>query len=282
MNQTALRYDLSAIAVELAALRVWLLLRKYSPDQPRVPAGQTGGGQWTSGDGGGDATIGDIPIGLVGADGTGDAVPAVWDGTWSGANDSPGVTQVADGSSSGDSAGSGLSRYLEHDYTSGPNLVCGAELACSQAEMVDQLSRFSVPGRDPSMPAEHDHEYFVTDPRNGLPGGFVTTQIKDDGLTIINTTGPLHMMYNGQIIRSAFQTEDGAWYVTTHGTGLNVIPGMNIINQWQGPLIFDELDRRMRASIERRHGGKRANQTLETGRWTPGAGFTGDGIGCGV
>lgn len=30
-----------------------LLLRKYSPDQPRVPAGNSGGGQWTSGSGGG-------------------------------------------------------------------------------------------------------------------------------------------------------------------------------------------------------------------------------------
>jgi hypothetical protein len=28
--------------------------RKYSEDQPRVPAGQPGGGQWTSGDGGGE------------------------------------------------------------------------------------------------------------------------------------------------------------------------------------------------------------------------------------
>ena len=28
--------------------------RKYSEDQPRVPAGQAGGGQWTSGDEGGD------------------------------------------------------------------------------------------------------------------------------------------------------------------------------------------------------------------------------------
>jgi hypothetical protein len=27
--------------------------RKYSPDQPRVPAGNAGGGQWTSGEGGG-------------------------------------------------------------------------------------------------------------------------------------------------------------------------------------------------------------------------------------
>jgi hypothetical protein len=34
---------------ELAALWQWLIL-KYSPDQPRVPAGNTGGGQWTKED----------------------------------------------------------------------------------------------------------------------------------------------------------------------------------------------------------------------------------------
>jgi hypothetical protein len=36
---------------ELAALWQWLIL-KYSPDQPRVPAGSAEGGQWTSGEGG--------------------------------------------------------------------------------------------------------------------------------------------------------------------------------------------------------------------------------------
>ncbi|AZO80263.1 MULTISPECIES: hypothetical protein [unclassified Bosea (in: a-proteobacteria)] len=33
------------------------LARKYNPDQPRVPAGSEGGGQWTSGGGGGDPTL---------------------------------------------------------------------------------------------------------------------------------------------------------------------------------------------------------------------------------
>jgi len=33
------------------------LARKYNPDQPRVPAGSTGGGQWTSGEGGGDPAL---------------------------------------------------------------------------------------------------------------------------------------------------------------------------------------------------------------------------------
>ncbi|SEL99783.1 hypothetical protein SAMN04515666_106398 [Bosea lupini] len=33
------------------------LARKYNPDQPRVPAGNTGGGQWTSGGGGGGPAL---------------------------------------------------------------------------------------------------------------------------------------------------------------------------------------------------------------------------------
>jgi len=33
------------------------LARKYNPDQPRVPAGNTGGGQWTSGGGGSEPAL---------------------------------------------------------------------------------------------------------------------------------------------------------------------------------------------------------------------------------
>lgn len=55
------RLELSGLASSLAALRLdlaWLKLehalrRKYRPDQPRVPAGQTGAGQWADGGGGG-------------------------------------------------------------------------------------------------------------------------------------------------------------------------------------------------------------------------------------
>jgi hypothetical protein len=38
------------------AIQVGRLRRKYSPDQPRVPAGSSDGGQWTSEDGGGETT----------------------------------------------------------------------------------------------------------------------------------------------------------------------------------------------------------------------------------
>ena len=37
------------------------LLGKYNADQPRIPAGQTGGGQWTDGAGAGDGS----PLGAV-------------------------------------------------------------------------------------------------------------------------------------------------------------------------------------------------------------------------
>src|SRR5579864_6664974 len=46
---------------ELAALWQWLIL-KYSADQPRVPAGNRDGGQWTQGEGGGSAIASITPV----------------------------------------------------------------------------------------------------------------------------------------------------------------------------------------------------------------------------
>lgn len=48
----SLRCELSGLRVTFAARRVMRLLRlefRYSPDQPRVPAGNPDGGQWTDG-----------------------------------------------------------------------------------------------------------------------------------------------------------------------------------------------------------------------------------------
>lgn len=45
---------------------------KYSPDQPRVPAGNRDGGQWTNGDGGGGGSSGEAD---GGGDDGGDALP---------------------------------------------------------------------------------------------------------------------------------------------------------------------------------------------------------------
>jgi Bacterial CdiA-CT RNAse A domain len=48
-----MRRALAAFDVQVKAIRLAHVLRKYSPDQPRVPAGLPEGGQWTSGGGGG-------------------------------------------------------------------------------------------------------------------------------------------------------------------------------------------------------------------------------------
>lgn len=89
----------------------------------------------------------------------------------------------------------------------------------------------------------------VYDEVTGLPGGIVTTRVSEDGLTIVNTTTPLHILYNGRIVRTAFET-DGSWFVTTHGVGNNVVPGMATANQYWGPVQFNRLDARLRQALE--------------------------------
>jgi hypothetical protein len=61
----AIRRDLESLAgdvrkaceecLALAKAELWAALKKYSPDQPRVPAGNSDGGQWTSDGGNGPA-----------------------------------------------------------------------------------------------------------------------------------------------------------------------------------------------------------------------------------
>jgi hypothetical protein len=55
---TRLRHELEGLKSNVALLRLGRLLSKYESSQPRVPAGQPGGGQWTSGTGtGGERNI---------------------------------------------------------------------------------------------------------------------------------------------------------------------------------------------------------------------------------
>jgi hypothetical protein len=147
-----------------------------------------------------------------------------------------------------------------HEYRE-TNMVCRPELNCTREEIVDQLSRHAVPGQDPSKPIESGQIYTVWDTRFPVqyPGGRVLTEVSDDGLTTTNTTLrlPQHILADGQIVRTAYQASDGAWYVTTHGYGNNVIPGMATVNANQGPLIFRHLDTQMRENIERHHGDQR-------------------------
>jgi hypothetical protein len=90
-------------------------------------------------------------------------------------------------------------------------------------------------------------------PATNVYVGDVWTRITNDGLTIENRTMPGHIFFDGVVVRTLTQSEDGAWYVTTHGFGNNVQPGTNVVNQLVGPEVFNELDRQMRANIERHH-----------------------------
>lgn len=57
------------------------------------------------------------------------------------------------------------SRPGYHDYTAGPNVVCPAELRCTPQEMVDQMSRFSLPGQSPAKPIQSGRIYACMTPR---------------------------------------------------------------------------------------------------------------------
>ena len=46
-----LLFEFSIAQREVKQLKSYLLRQKYSPDQPRVPAGESDAGQWTSGEG---------------------------------------------------------------------------------------------------------------------------------------------------------------------------------------------------------------------------------------
>lgn len=131
-------------------------------------------------------------------------------------------------------------------------MVCPAD--CTPEEMVDQLSRFAVPGQNPAIPVLNNSINPVYDPILGEYMGRVVTTISEDGLTVTNTTLPGHIFYDGKIVRSVTWNDDGSWSVTTHGYGNNEIPGANHMNQTFGPDVFGIMDERMRENILQHHG----------------------------
>jgi RHS repeat-associated protein len=141
-----------------------------------------------------------------------------------------------------------------HSYIEA-NEVCRAVLECTTEEMQDYDLRHAVPGQDPSVPVGDNSINWVYDPRTGMPAGKVYTDVSDDGLSVTNITLPSHILYDGQITRTATRYADGSWWMITRGTGNNAIPGMSYLNEWQGPAIFRYLDAQMRANIERHHAG---------------------------
>jgi HK97 family phage portal protein len=208
---------------------------KYSPDQPRVSAGNSDGGQWTDGGGGSSGGV---------------RVAQAATGTLNDASEAQRLLR----STQDQSAEFSRSRRGWHAYSTKENEICAASLQCSREEIADYMSRYAVPGQDTSNPVVDGQTYFAWDRDTLLPGGFVRTKISEDGLTIVNRTLQGHILYDGLIERRAVQAADGSWHVTTLGIGNNVLPGMNVINESQGPRIFDALDQQLRENIERHHG----------------------------
>ncbi|MEP6895613.1 MAG: hypothetical protein ABI986_08405, partial [Chloroflexota bacterium] len=156
-----------------------------------------------------------------------------------------------------------------HNYTT-TNLVCPAYLHCTLEQMQDYLSRFAYPGQDPSNPVDIIGYFNVTDPWYGeLPKsiGPILTVVSPDGLTVTNTTLPGHILYDGKIVRHAFQGPNGEWYVGTHGYGNNKsavfdaqrpdLPPLKVdlalANIWGGKAIFNKVDALMLNYIVENH-----------------------------
>jgi len=133
------------------------------------------------------------------------------------------------------------------------NLVCPANLNCTADQMRDYLSRFSYPGQDPTNPVNNEQVNWVF---AFIPLGQIRTNVSVDGLTIINTTQRNHLMYDGQVVRTAVQAPNGAWYIATTGTGNNDIISvvstpitLAPLNQILGPDAFNNFDEDMMSYI---------------------------------
>lgn len=142
-----------------------------------------------------------------------------------------------------------------HSYIQGPDLVCPASLACAQPEIADQLARAAVPGQNPELPVTSGGFTDVYIP-HGPYVGQVRNQISNGGLTITNKTVAPHIFYDGEVVRTAVQGPNGEWYAITSGLGNNVVPGMNMINEFVGPDIFRDLDEQLKSNIARNHAGQ--------------------------
>lgn len=164
----------------------------------------------------------------------------------------PAFDQIADGTAGplapnlNDIAANG------HDYWVVTE-ICPAFWQCTAEEIADYLARYSVPGSDPSVPVENREFYPVYEPRPWLPRfnpGDVQVFISADGLTVVNRAAKGHWFEGGQVVRTAVRSEDGSWYIITHGFGNNA--EYDNVNEWQGPQTFKYMDRQIIADMNSR------------------------------
>ncbi|MGE7468434.1 hypothetical protein ACQKLX_03265 [Bosea sp. NPDC003192] len=147
------------------------LARKYNPDQPRVPAGNAGGGQWTSG-GGGDPT-------LTGTDWIGDLGTAL-------------SSALSFGDVVADTSGEESWAFYQDATRPDGSL---AERAVVNRDGSTIQSEFAEPGK----PSDWDERHTVT-----LPEGGKTTFETADRTQTIREGGP-----DGEIVSRSTWTERG-------------------------------------------------------------------------
>jgi hypothetical protein len=159
--------------------------------------------------------------------------------------------------------GSGGNPEPGHDYEN-DSLVCPAWVGCKEEEAKEYLTRFQYPGQWPWSPVSAGSDYIVAPARIwnipvpifyilGIEGlGAITVDSKNNGLTRINLSQPTHIFHNGDVERSLYQDENGAWRVATHGTGTNIrtpIPLVNALidigNDVVGAPVFELIDLQM-------------------------------------
>ncbi|PZR95674.1 MAG: hypothetical protein DI537_03910 [Stutzerimonas stutzeri] len=148
------------------------LARKYNPDQPRVPAGNADGGQWTSGGGGGDAA-------LTGTDWIGDLGNAL-------------SSALNFGEVVADTTGEESWAFYQEGTRTDGSL---AERAVVNRDGSTIQSEFAAPDR----PSDWDERHTIT-----LPEGGKTTFETADRTQTIRDGGP-----DGEVVSRSTWTERG-------------------------------------------------------------------------
>jgi RHS repeat-associated protein len=142
----------------------------------------------------------------------------------------------------------------DHDYHSGPNLICPASWGCTEAMIGSAYTeiRNGVPGNDSPGQLVSGHQYTVY--AGGIPLGTVVSRVGAGGLTVANVTTRNHVFHDGWINRNAYRDSRGNWYSYTHGRGTNYYGGvfMALLNNRFGARIFDGLDQSIREELYQR------------------------------
>jgi len=158
------------------------------------------------------------------------------------------------------------------------NIVCPAEFNCTAEEMQEYATMFQYPGQLPWYPVQNGLSYIVA-PFSMNPGlvsavpglgplavasnplwrplGAISVVITNNGLTLTNVSEPTHIFHVGDVERSYSQDADGAWHVTTIGTGTNDTPDflgipfgpiIDNFNDAVGPVAFNGVDNLLMAA----------------------------------